>query len=653
MATFTVTNTNDSGAGSLRAAVLAANAAAGEDTIAFAATFDGGAEDLIRLTSGEIEITDALKIVGGPAGVTITGDRNGDDVTSQGGITDVAASLAGDDRLDDNSRIFHETSGAAVELEGLTLTGGCNSADGLSGGGVLGTGSIALTDCTVVGNSTRGEGAGGGGIAGNDVTVASSRIIENQTRSGDSYNPDGSGGGGGVKGTNVRITDSIVSGNYTRGDFADGGGVLGNTVHIANSAISQNTTRSYKGDGGGVAGKVVTLSDSIISENQTFGEDSHGAGVNSRKITLIRSTVDGNITWGDRSVGAGIDGDFVDVFDSTISNNEVDYRGYSGGGITGANINLINSTVYGNKASDGAGIYGGNIIIYNSTITANSGEAIRFIGSELKLVNSILSGNPGDIGSSGGSVTIESSMVGPDGRSVFASTTEIAPGVFAGMLADNGGPTKTVALRLDPSNPAIGGADPATATATDQRGVPRDAEPDIGAFEAPPLGGLTIIGGPKADVLSGTVFADRICGGAGSDTLRGLAGDDLLKGGSGCDTLKGQGGRDALFGGWGVDRLNGGTGSDELWGGRGADVFVFGPAFGCDRIGDFDANPTCGQDRIDLRGLGVTASSFDETVMITEIGSSTRITVEHQGVILCTGVTGDGANVIDQDDFLL
>jgi len=34
-ATFTVTNTNDSGAGSLREAILAANGAAGLDTIAF------------------------------------------------------------------------------------------------------------------------------------------------------------------------------------------------------------------------------------------------------------------------------------------------------------------------------------------------------------------------------------------------------------------------------------------------------------------------------------------------------------------------------------------------------------------------------------------------------------------------------------------
>ena len=71
---------------------------------------------------------------------------------------------------------------------------------------------------------------------------------------------------------------------------------------------------------------------------------------------------------------------------------------------------------------------------------------------------------------------------------VFAATTEIAPGVLAGVLADNGGPTETIALRLAQGNPAIGGADPATATPTDQRGVARDADPDLGAFEAEQVG---------------------------------------------------------------------------------------------------------------------------------------------------------------------
>ena len=50
-----------------------------------------------------------------------------------------------------------------------------------------------------------------------------------------------------------------------------------------------------------------------------------------------------------------------------------------------------------------------------------------------------------------------------------------------GPLADNGGPTNTMALPA--GSPAIDAADPALAPAADQRGRPRDPRPDIGAFE--------------------------------------------------------------------------------------------------------------------------------------------------------------------------
>ncbi len=56
-------------------------------------------------------------------------------------------------------------------------------------------------------------------------------------------------------------------------------------------------------------------------------------------------------------------------------------------------------------------------------------------------------------------------------------------GIRAGVAADNGGPTPTVALLDDPANPALDAADPRAAPPTDQRGFARDATPDIGAFE--------------------------------------------------------------------------------------------------------------------------------------------------------------------------
>lgn len=52
------------------------------------------------------------------------------------------------------------------------------------------------------------------------------------------------------------------------------------------------------------------------------------------------------------------------------------------------------------------------------------------------------------------------------------------------MLADNGGPTQTIALL--PGSPAIDAGVRIAGITTDQRGVPRDhgSSPDIGAFEA-------------------------------------------------------------------------------------------------------------------------------------------------------------------------
>jgi hypothetical protein len=62
LSTLTVMNTNDSGAGSLRQAVLDANSnAAAVNTIDFAPSLAG---KTIKLTSGELDITKSLNIVG-------------------------------------------------------------------------------------------------------------------------------------------------------------------------------------------------------------------------------------------------------------------------------------------------------------------------------------------------------------------------------------------------------------------------------------------------------------------------------------------------------------------------------------------------------------------------------------------------------------
>src|SRR4029077_9089339 len=61
--TYHVTNTNDSGPDSLRGEIALANANPGSDTI----VFDNGVNGTIKLTSGELLITDSVTI-NGPGG---------------------------------------------------------------------------------------------------------------------------------------------------------------------------------------------------------------------------------------------------------------------------------------------------------------------------------------------------------------------------------------------------------------------------------------------------------------------------------------------------------------------------------------------------------------------------------------------------------
>ena len=105
--------------------------------------------------------------------------------------------------------------------------------------------------------------------------------------------------------------------------------------------------------------------------------------------------------------------------------------------------------------------------------------------------------------------------------------------LFAGGLADNGGPTQTIALRDASDNPALAGADPASSPATDQRGEarpqPEGTAPDIGAFE------LNQTGRHRSNEIVGTSRGEFLRGTAGADLIRGLGGDDRLWGRPGDD----------------------------------------------------------------------------------------------------------------------
>lgn len=116
------------------------------------------------------------------------------------------------------------------------------------------------------------------------------------------------------------------------------------------------------------------------------------------------------------------------------------------------------------------------------------------------------------------------------------------------------------------------------------------------------------------------------------------------------NVLTGNRADNVLDGGSGADRLIGGLGNDLLIGGLGNDIFVFDAAgFGNDRIEDFDSNALNGQDRIDIRGLGITAATFFDAVTITDEGAYTLIGIGADSIRLL-GVAD--ATTITQADFL-
>ena len=142
--------------------------------------------------------------------------------------------------------------------------------------------------------------------------------------------------------------------------------------------------------------------------------------------------------------------------------------------------------------------------------------------------------------------------------------------------------------------------------------------------------------------LNGNGLANILTGGNGVDTL---------DGGNGNDTLLGLGGGDRLFGGGGNDTIEGGAGNDLLDGGASSDTFVFKPGFGSDRITGFDANPSGGQDLIELSGIGITADNFAAHVVITDVGADTLVTIDGDAsqTIRLEGV--GNASTVNVDDF--
>ena len=265
-ATITVTNTNDSGPGSLRQALADAN---NEDTINFDPSLNG---QTITLTSGELVVNKIMSIYGpGPNNLAIDANHT--------------------------SRVFHVTSGASAGISRLSIING--SASDLYGGGIYNDHStLSVINCTLSGNSANAPTGGGGGIFNDAFGGSATLYVINCTLSGNSASY-GYGGGIGNEGYNGSATLTVLNSTISGNSAASGGGIFteglvgGNaTLEVLNSTLSGNSA-SF---GGGIyarsdafRGATLQVLHSTLSGNSATAG---GGGIyNDGAITRLGSTV--------------------------------------------------------------------------------------------------------------------------------------------------------------------------------------------------------------------------------------------------------------------------------------------------------------------------------------------------------------------------
>ena len=264
---------------------------------------------------------------------------------------------------------------------------------------------------------------------------------------------------------------------------AAGGGIdiSSGTLVVTDSAIRDN--RAANG-GGGIHALVTatTIVSTTVDGNRAenpAGLQADGGGILARGgDTLIRrSTISDNVAGG----GGGI---YVDTELSTIANTTISgNRAEFGGGIVShSGLTLLNATVAGNAADAAGGLWIANpqMVVRNTIIAGNTAadDPARPNADCATAENEPLAGDHNLFGLGTGCHTAGDTLVAP--ASVFAD-------VLGPLAANAPGSTETHALLA--ASPAVDAGDAATCAGTDvggvdQRGVPREAACDIGAFEA-------------------------------------------------------------------------------------------------------------------------------------------------------------------------
>ena len=293
-ATFTVTNTNDSGPGSLRQAVLDANAAMTADSIVFDASFQTK-RTITLLTTIALSPTpaDNLTITGpGASFLTITTSANisifsNGNINAPGGTVSISGLT-----------LTQGFQGAITNFGSMTVANAVFSANSVAivNGGI---GTLDVTNSVFDGNSSVTSGAINN--AGT-LTVSNSEFSSNTAGYGGAISNDGAMSVSGSTFTNNIATSGSATG-------LGGGAIYSNSGTQATSIADSTFTGNAETGGGGGGGAVSNRSGSMTVTNSTFtsntGLAGGGAISNRGSLSITRSTFTGNSASGPNAQQSG------------------------------------------------------------------------------------------------------------------------------------------------------------------------------------------------------------------------------------------------------------------------------------------------------------------------------------------------------------
>ena len=392
-ATFTVTNTNDSGPGSLRQAILDANGNAGTDTIAF--DIPGSGVHTIS-PAGELPAVTDPVIIDGYTQPGATPNSNGP------GLADDAVLL-----------VELDGTGAGTGARGLVLGGGGSTVRGLvinrfgnagieidSDGNIV-EGSFVGTDPSGLAALPNGTNGLGGivianGASGNSNTIggttpAARNLISGNVGAGVVV---GNFSGNVIEGNFIGVdaTGAAALGNSDRGASISGtGNTVGGPTPAARNILSGNNRGAqFNGSGhlmqGNFVGTDATGAFAVPNVNE-------GVNVNSATAVTIGGpsatpgTPPGNVISG--NMGHGLDL-FADATGTVIHGNIVgaDASGANplGNTLDGVSVSADTSTIGGTGAGEG------NLIAFNGTDGALGGSGVE-VQNNVVFVGNAIRGN--------------------------------------------------------------------------------------------------------------------------------------------------------------------------------------------------------------------------------------------------------------------